>query len=119
MIKLVDLCWSVILTSIWEKAAFLSQRSFTIFQRAVLINIVSLSKVWYTAHTYPLAIKYAKLITKEIFHFQWQSNYNPIKREVLYQSKDEGGLGIFNVFYKLHGIFVSTFLKHFLNSEEN
>ena len=91
MIKLVDLCWSVILTSIWEKAAFLSQRSFTIFQRAVLINIVSLSKVWYTAHTYPLTIKYAKLMTKEIFHFQWQSNYNPIKREVLYQSKDEGG----------------------------
>ena len=78
-----------------------------------------MSKVWYTAHTYPLAIKYAKLITKEIFHFQWQSNYNPIKREVLHQSKDEGGLGIFNVFYKLHGIFVSTFLKHFLNSEEN
>ena len=114
-----DMCWSVILTNIRKKAAFLSQRNFTIFQRAVLINIVLLSKVWYTAHTYPLTIKYAKLITKEIFHFLWQSNYNPIKREALYQSKDEGGLGIFNVFYKSQGIFISTFLKQFLNSEEN
>ena len=63
-----------------------------------MINTVLLSKVWYTAHTYPLPIKYAKLISKEIFQFLWQSKYNPI-REVLYQSKGEADLGIFNVFY--------------------
>ena len=93
-----DLCWSNILDSIKKRVAILSQRNFTIFQRAVLINISILSKVWYTAHTYPLTMKYAKLISKEFFQFLWQSNYNPIKREVLYQSKDDGGLGIFNVF---------------------
>ncbi len=56
-------------------------------------------------------MKYAKLISKEIFQFLWQSNYNHIKREVLYQSKDDRGLGIFNVFFKSQGIFAATFLK--------
>ena len=37
----------------------------------------------------------------------------------MYQSKDDGGLGIFNVFFKSQGIFAATFLKQFLGSEEN
>ena len=104
-----DLCWSGIVTAIKQRAALLSQWHFTILQRVVLINTVLLSKVWYTAHTYPLPIKYAKLISKEIFQFLWQSKYNPIKREVLYQSKDEGGLGIL-IFFTSHNV---SFYQHF------
>ena len=115
----VDISWSNIVEKMRQRIRILSQRSFTIFQRAIIINIVILAKVCYTAHTYPLPMKYAKLINKEIFIFLWQSKYNPIKREVLYQNKNRGGLGIFNVFYKSQSIFISTFLKQFLNSEEN
>ena len=78
--QVADLCWSGIVTAIKQRASLISQRHFTILQRVVLINIVLLSKVWYTAHTYPLPIKYAKLISKEIFLFLWQSKYNPIKK---------------------------------------
>ena len=71
------------------------------------------------AHTYPLSKRYANLITKEIFEFLWKSKLNPIKRDVVYQEKIKGGLGVFNVLLKSQCIIASTFLKHFLDSQEN
>ena len=113
----IEKSWSHILDKIKQKIRILSQRYFTIFQRAIVINMIILAKVWYTSHTYPLPRKYSKLINTEIFKFLWQSKYNPIKRETLFQSKYEGGLGIFNVFYQAQSIYASTFLKQFLTSE--
>ena len=70
-------------------------RNFTIFQKAILINVVILSQVWYTAHTYPLSNKYCKLINKELFPFIWNSKYDPIQLDVIYQSRSSGGAGSF------------------------
>ena len=115
----VEIQWSNILVKIKHHINILKGRSFTLFQRAIVINTIILSKVWYTAHTYPLIAKYSKLINKEIFRYLWLSNLNPVKRDVLYQSKLKGGLAISNVSNKCQSIFVSTFLNHFLNSGEN
>ena len=84
-----------------------------------MINIIILSKVWYIAHTYPLPKKYSNLINKEIFPYLWNSKYNPIRREVLYQSKLSGGLEIINIFFKAQSIMSSTFLKQFLKTNDN
>ena len=54
------------------------------------------------------------LITTEIFKYLWQSKSNPIKRDVVYQIKSKGGLGIFNVFLKAKCILTSTFFKAIL-----
>ena len=97
----------------------LSSRSLTLYQRAVVINSLVLSKVWYNAHTYPLAKKYSNQILKEIFEYLWQSKLNPIKRGAIYQSKSKGGLGIFDVYFKAKCILTSTFLKQFLDAQEN
>ena len=94
-------------------------RNFTLFQKAQIINAIILSKVWYTAHTFPLPKKYSKLINKELFPFLWNSKYNPVQRDVIYQSRSSGGLGLFNVFHKAQSIMTSTFLIHFLESSEN
>ena len=115
----IDISWSDVLLKIKQKISILSSRCFTIFQRAVIINAIILSKVWYIAHTYPLPCKYSKLINKEIFPYLWLSKYNPIKRDNVHQSKYNGGLGVLNVAHKAQSILVSTFLKHFLSSEEN
>ena len=115
----IDLTWSEILSKIKTMTRLLSARHLTLYQRANIINSLILSKVWYNAHTYPLPKKYSKLISKEIFEYLWISKLNPIKRDVLYQSKTSGGLGIFNVLVKSQSIMASTFLKQFLNSKEN
>ena len=87
----------------------------TLYQRAIIINSLVLSKVWYSSHTYPLPKKYSNQILKEkIFEYLWQSKLNPIKREVVYQSKTNGGLDILNVYLKAKSILTSTFLNHFL-----
>ena len=115
----IDISWKEILSKIKIATRLLSGRRLTLYQRAIVINSLILSKVWYTAHTYPMPAKFSKLIQKEIFEYLWQSKANPIKREVVYQSKTKGGLGIFNVFLKTQCILTSTFLKHFLVSKEN
>ena len=115
----IEISWKEILSKIKQKINMLSSRSLTIFQRVIIINALILSKVWYTAHTYPLPLKYSKLINKEIFTFLWLSKYNPIKREVLYQDKSSGGLGLLNVYSKSQSIFISTFIKQFLSSNED
>ena len=97
----------------------LSMRHLTLYQRASVINSLVLARVWYNAHTYPLPTKYSKLIHKEIFEYLWQSKGNPIKRDVIHQDTINGGLGIYNVLIKSECILTSTFLKHFLRSEEN
>ena len=115
----VEAQWSDVLSKVKHHVNILKSRSFTLFQRAIIINNIILSKVWYTAHTYPLTTKYAKLINKEIFRFLWLSNLNPIKRDFLYQSKLKGGLEISNVSHKSQSILASIFLTQFLNSTEN
>ena len=45
----IDITWSCILDKVRQKIR-MSQRSLTMFQRATVISMVILSKVWYTAH---------------------------------------------------------------------
>ena len=68
-------------------------RYFTLYQKVILINCLVVSKLWYVAHVYPLPLKYTGMINKEIFNFIWGSKANPIKIEVLYNKKENGGLG--------------------------
>ena len=105
----IELTWDRIISNIRVMARLLSGRSFSLYQRAVIINSLILSKVWYVAHTYPLPRKYSNLIHKEIFEFLWKSKLNPIKRDVIFQDKTKGGLGVFNVSLKSQCILASTF----------
>ena len=115
----IDLSWGRIIQKINIMTRLLSCSRLTLYQRATVINSLVLARVWYNAHTYPLPIKYSKLIHKEIFEYLWQSKSNPIKRDVVHQETINGGLGICNILIKSECILTSTFLKHFLVSEEN
>lgn len=65
----VDISLSAVLHKIKQKVRILSSRSFTVFQRAFIINATILSKVWYITHTHHLPCKYSKVINKEIFPY--------------------------------------------------
>ena len=92
---------------------------FTLYQKASLINCLLTSKLWYVSHVYPLPWKHTLLINGEIFKFLWGSQANPIKREVLYNSRKNGGLGLLDIYKKSKSILTSTTIKTFLHSEEN
>ena len=78
-----------------------------------------MSKVWYAAHIYPLPVEYSKIIVNEIISFIWKPNYNPISRNVLYNNKHRGGIGLIDVFLKAKSIFTSTVIKNFAESKKN
>ena len=63
-------------------------RYLNVYQKAIIINSIIASKLWYTSHVYPLPMEFSKLINTEIFKFIWNSKVDPIKRDVITKSKD-------------------------------
>ena len=115
--KAVELQWNNIYNKLDKRMKLIKNRYFTLYQKAALINSLISSKIWYTAHTYPLPISYEKQINTVIFKFIWNSNTNPIKRNVLYRPKLEGGIGLTNIALKSKAILTATSVKTLLNSE--
>ena len=85
----------------------------------MLVNSLIASKLWYVSHIYPLPVEYVTLINQEIFTFIWGSNTNPIKRDTLYNSKYNGGIGLINISQKCKSILVNNVMKSFLCSDVN
>ena len=96
-----------------------SARNVTIFQRAIIVNILVLSKVWYISHTYPLSKKNAQAINKIIFCYIWNSVVEPLKRQIMYREKENGGINLLNVYTKALSNYVNSFIISFLNNSEN
>ena len=115
----LDLNWKKICSKIKTRVAIMRCRNLNLYQKAVLVNSLLSSKIWYASHIYPFPIQYSKVIDTEIFQFIWNSKSNPVKREVLNRDKDSGGIGLINMFYKAKSIFLNTTLRLFLNSDGN
>ena len=107
----VSISWSNIIEAVKIKVNMLASRKFNIYQKAIIINCLVLSKVWYLSHTYPLSYEHAKLLNSLIFPYIWNSKINPLKRDVLYNKKDDGGINILNVFCKAKSIYAKSFLS--------
>ena len=116
--KAVDIQWNNIYNKIDKRMKIIKNRYFTLYQKSVLVNSLISSKIWYTAHTYPLPISYVKLINAVIFRFIWNSGANHIKRDVLYGPKLNGGIGLINIALKAKAILTATSLKLLLNSDD-
>ena len=67
------------------------------YQKAIIVNCMLLSKLWYIAHTYPLPDSVSKKINKDIFEYIWGLKNNPVNRNTLILQKVEGGLGVINI----------------------
>ena len=93
----------------------LHQRCLSLFQKALIINSLILSKVWYVAHTLHLSKIVAKKLNASIFQYLWSGMYQPIKRDTLCLPKKEGGLGVHNIIEKANSLLSSSCLKEVLN----
>ena len=115
----MDLTWNNIQQKISKRITIIKNRNFTLFQKACIVNSLIASKIWYTAHVYPYSLEISKIINKDVYKFIWNSNSEFLSRETLCNSKDNGGIGLINIFLKAKSIFTATTLKFLLNSEEN
>ena len=84
-------------------------------QKSVIVNTMLCSKVWYLAHTYPMSGWFYKQFKKIVFEYIWNRGYQPIKQETLCLPKEEGGIGLLDIWRKSQIMLVSSFLKVYLN----
>ena len=87
------------------------------FQRAIIVNSILSSLIWYHAQTYPLPLTWSKKINVHLFKFIWKSKVEPIARSTLNLDKNKGGLSVFNIFIKSECLFACRMLKQFLENE--
>ena len=111
--------WKHIYEKIKVRLSLIKNRRFTLYQKTVIINCLIASKIWYVAHVYPIPKKYITMFNTEIIRFIWGGNGKPIKRTVLCNKKENGGLGLLDIEKKAKSIFVSTMIKSFLLSNRN
>ena len=115
----VNTTWEEITNKIRNRIPMIKGNFYTVFQKSIIVNSLILSKVWYAAHVYPLPIKYSKRIVTDIISFIWKPNYNPISRDVLYNHKLKGGIGLINVFIKAKSMYTATVIRNFYESKKN
>ena len=115
----IDKNWTVIIEKLKKHANMLLSRKLTLHQRVTYANSCMMSKLWYTAHIYPLPEHHAKEINKVLFQYIWGGRYEPIKRNIVYRLQKEGGLGVINCFIKAKTLLVNTFLKCYTQSDNS
>ena len=115
----LDVTWQQLVNKIKRRIPLIKNRGFTIYQKVIIVNALLASKIWYISHVYPLPITFSKQIESEFLNFIWKVNYRPIKRDILYNPKTSGGLGLINIEAKSKSIFVATVIKLFINAKEN
>ena len=117
--KAIEVMWYRVYNKFKNRIPLMANRFFTLYQKAALVNSLLSSKLWYISHVYPLPLKYCNLINKELFRFVWGNYSNPIKRDVLYNKRSDGGIGLLNISQKSKSILVNTVIKQFLLSERD
>ena len=109
--EMVNENWDILINKIRVKLNMLSTRFLSLYQKAIIINTLILSKVWYISHVLPLGKNKAKVIEQSVFRYLWSGMYQPIKRETLYLPRTEGGIGVLNVYHKSAAILTNTYLN--------
>ena len=112
----LSITWNKVCNKVKNGLAAITNRGMNIYQKAIIVNSMISSKIWYTSHIYPITMEHTKEINTNIFKYIWNSNTNPLKRDELYKKRNEGGLGLINIHIKAQSIFVNTMIKMFLNS---
>ena len=112
----LNITWNKVCNKVKNGLAAIMNRGMNIYQKAIIVNSMISSKIWYTSHIYPITMEFTKEINISVFKYIWNSNTNPLKRDELYKKRNEGGLGLINIHIKAQSIFVNTMIKMFLNS---
>ena len=93
-----------------KKLNFLRLRKLSIKGKALAVNTLVLSKIWYVASAIPYCSanknalfqnqdvpNFVQNFNNLIYFFIWGHNSNPIKRNILQMPVNRGGIGILNV----------------------
>ena len=89
--------WTTAINKLEKHSQFLQFRHLSLKGRALLINTILLSKIWFLANILIIPTWARKKINQIIFNHLWDTNSEPISRQTLFKSLNNGGLNILNI----------------------
>lgn len=105
-----------LLTKIVSTFDLLRLKRLPIQNRVVIVNVVALAKLWFVGSVVPLTPRFLSTINKHTFKFIWRST-EWVRRNVMYNSKQEGGLGVLNARKRLEAYKLRELFKIVSNPE--
>lgn len=92
-----DLNFSLKLRKLQTKLDMWSARSLTLFGRVLITKTLGISQIIYSASNIEVPDTIADTLKRKLFNFIWKKKKDKIKRTVLYQDLEEGGLHMTDV----------------------
>ncbi|CAN7941169.1 unnamed protein product, partial [Ixodes pacificus] len=106
------------------QAAIMKVNQWSIFGRAKACNIFLAAKLWYALQVICCTRGHIQKFHRVFATFVWGSTWEPIRRDNLFRSVEQGGLGLLHVFLKQlisHFLFFRTashdFLRTYMQAE--
>ena len=104
--------WKLVIDKLKKKTDMLKTRNLSLRGKVVLLNSVTLSKIWYLSNVIQMPNWAFKIIEKTIFKFLWGDTGNePIKRQTLYLPIHKGGLGLLHPKHQSEALRLKFFFK--------
>ena len=82
------------------------QRVLSFQGRALVINALALSRIWYVASLVPMPAWVLGELSKLAFHFFWKGKRDRVARSVVMQHPSVGGFSVVDVKLKVHALLV-------------
>jgi len=79
-------------------------RSLSLSGKALIINALALSRIWYVASLVFMPSWVCTELNKIIFSFFWSGKRDLVSRNVLFQSPDSGGFSVVSIQLKVHSL---------------
>ena len=108
--------WGKILTKFGKIINLNKLRNLRLYGKSVLLNSLGMSKLWYAGSVLPLPTDFLQKFQSKAFKFIWSDKTQGLKREVLYNTCQEGGINLtdinskikaFSIFYLIDFMFGS------------
>lgn len=90
--------WRDVANKVRKQTFTWRQRELSIFQRAECCNIFLVSRILYLLQSVSCARKSIHVLHRIFATFIWCSKFEPIRRENLFKSIKEGGVGLHHIF---------------------
>lgn len=91
------------------------ERSLLYSGRAIALNALALSKVWYMASLVPMPQPILTELTSLSFDFFWAGKRDLVARRVLFHPCDSGGFSVVSIAFKIHSLLVQWFRRMAVN----
>ena len=79
-------------------------RHLSLYGKAMIVNVMALSKLWYICSVLCVPERFIALIEKEIFRFVWSDRMELVNRNTCFLPKDKGGIALVDIRMKITSI---------------